>query len=451
VNRFRGDLMPRSHLIKPSLDGSYPIVDYGKGVYVYDKEGKKYLDASSGAVTANIGHGMEEILQAMVYQAKKISFVYRSQFSSEPAEELAEWLDKKTGYPWSFFVNSGSEAVETAIKIAIQHWQEKGQSSKRRILSRWLSYHGITFGALSASGHPLRRERFDAHIGDWPVIEPPYCYECPFQETYPGCGLKCATQLETMINRIGSNNIAAFIAEPIVGAAAGAIAPPDEYYKVIKDICVKYDILFISDEVMTGCGRTGTFLALEQWGVEADIVAIGKGLSAGYSPIAATLASDAVLEPIVHGSKVIMSGHTFSGNPLSSAAALSVLKLIDSERIIDAVKEKGNYLTTLLKKLQDQFSFVGDIRGRGLLIGLEFTSNESMEVDAAFTATIVKKAQQNGLLLYPAGAGIDGRKGAAIIVAPPLTISKSEMEEIYSKLKTVFTLLKKQQEDKEDG
>jgi adenosylmethionine-8-amino-7-oxononanoate aminotransferase len=443
--------MPHSHLIKPYLDDTYPTVDYGKGVYVYDKEGKKYLDASSGAVTANIGHGMEEILQAIVHQAKKIAFVYRSQFINEPAEELAAWLDKKTGYPWSFFVNSGSEAVETAIKIAVQHWQEKGKPAKRRILSRWLSYHGITFGALSASGHPLRRERFDAYIGDWPVIEPPYCYECPFQETYPGCGLKCATQLETMINRIGSDNIAAFIAEPIVGAAAGAIAPPDDYYKVIRDICVKHDILFISDEVMTGCGRTGTFLALEQWGVEADIVALGKGLSAGYSPIAATLASDAVLEPIVHGSKVIMSGHTFSGNPLSSAAALSVLKLIESEGIIGAVKEKGSYLTNLLKKLQGEFSFIGDIRGKGLLIGVEFTSNESVEVDASFTAAVIKKAQQNGLLLYPAGAGIDGRKGSAIIVAPPLTISKSEMDEIYAKLKAVLTLLEKQQEDKQDG
>ncbi|MCA1054534.1 aspartate aminotransferase family protein [Rossellomorea aquimaris] len=435
--------MPHSHLIKPLIGDHYPMIDYGKGVYLYDTTGKEYLDACSGAVTANLGHGMEEIIQSIVEQGSKVAFVYRSQFSNQPAEELAEYLYKKTGYPWSFFVNSGSEAVETAIKIALQHWQEKGKPKKRRILSRWLSYHGITFGALSASGHPHRRERFDSMIGDWPTVEPPYCSNCPFGKSYPSCDLACANQLDTMIERIGGENIAAFIAEPIIGAAGGAITPPGDYYSRIKEICERHEILFISDEVMTGCGRTGTFLALEQWGVQADITAVGKGLSAGYAPIAATLISDRIMEPILEGTRVIMSGHTYSGNPLSSSAALAVLKLIDSENIIDGVEGKGTYLRNLLNKLKNEFSFILEIRGKGLLLGMEFSTFGSAN-GSAVTSSIVNAGVENGVLLYPASAGIDGRRGAAIIISPPLNCSKRELEEIYKRLRATFQSVEKQ-------
>ncbi len=428
--------MPHSHLIKPLIGEYYPTIDYGKGVYLYDTEGREYIDACSGAVTANLGHGMEEILQSIVNQGNKVAFVYRSQFSNQPAEELATFLNEKTGYPWTFFVNSGSEAVETAIKIAIQHWQEQGKPMKRKILSRWLSYHGITFGALSASGHPARRERFDSFLGDWPTIEPPYCLQCPFGKTYPSCHIACASQLEIMINRIGADNIAAFIAEPIIGAAGGAITPPKGYYERIKSICEANDVLFISDEVMTGCGRTGTFLAMDQWGVKADIVAIGKGLSAGYAPIAATLISEKIMDPIIKGSKVIMSGHTFSGNPMSATAALAVLKLIDSERIVDEVDKKGTYLRNLLSKLKNEFPFIYDIRGKGLMLGIEFA-----ERGPRFTSSVVQAGVDNGILLYPAAAGIDGRKGSAIMVAPPLNSSKRELEEMYKRLRKTFQVV----------
>ncbi|XXM74271.1 aspartate aminotransferase family protein [Lysinibacillus sphaericus] len=434
--------MPHSHLIKPLIGDHYPMIDYGKGIYLYDKSGREYVDACSGAVTANLGHGMEEIIQSIVEQGNKVAFVYRSQFSNQPAEDLAAFLHEKTGYPWSFFVNSGSEAVETAIKIALQHWQEKGMPSKRRILSRWLSYHGITFGALSASGHPVRRERFDSVIGDWPAIEPPYCSNCPFGKTYPACGLACAEQLEIMISRIGAENIAAFMAEPIIGAAGGAITPPKDYYLRIKEICDRNNILFISDEVMSGCGRTGTFMALEQWGVEADIAAVGKGLSAGYSPIAATLISDRVMDPILYGTRVVMSGHTYSGNPLSSAAALAVLKLMDSEKIIDGVDSKSTYLTNLLSKLKNEFSFIGEIRGKGLLLGIEFNPIAE-EAGGSFTSSVVSAGVENGILLYPAAAGIDGRKGSAIILAPPLNSSKRELEEIYKRLRSTLQTIEK--------
>ncbi|NMD72256.1 aspartate aminotransferase family protein [Bacillus sp. DNRA2] len=428
--------MEQSYLIKPVLDANYPMIDYGKGVYLYDQAGKKYLDASSGAVTSNIGHGVPEIIEAMKAQAQKVSFVYRSQFTSEPAEALAQKIAQLVGgnLNWSFFVNSGSEATETAMKIAIQYWQEQGKATKTKILSRWVSYHGITMGALSMSGHPLRRNRFIPHLDDCPTINPPYCYRCPYQLRSPECGHQCAHELENAIKRIGKEHIAAFIAEPIIGAAGGAITPPNGYYQVIKDICERNEILFIADEVMTGFGRTGKVLACEHWEVEPDIVALGKGMGAGYATIAATLVSDKVIAPILSGSKLIMSGHTLSANPQACAVSLAVLEYLDTKQIISAVEPKGTYLRNKLMKLMNQFTFIGDIRGKGLMLGMEVVENKftkqpfSRKVQAI--KMLIDLAQTNGLLIYPANAGLDGVNGDAVIIAPPLTITKREIDEL---------------------
>jgi adenosylmethionine-8-amino-7-oxononanoate aminotransferase len=439
----------RSYLIKPLLDENYPMIDYGKGVYLYDLEGKDYLDASSGAVTANIGHGVTEIIEAMKLQAQKVSFVYRSQFTNEPAEKLANKLAALAigDLNYSFFVNSGSEATETAMKIAIQHWQEKGIKTKHKVLSRWVSYHGITLGSLSISGHPGRRERFIPLLEDFPAIHPPYCYRCPFNSYAPHCNFLCANELETVIKRIGSDHIAAFIAEPVIGAAGGAITPPDGYYQRIKDICNQYDILFIADEVMTGFGRTGTMLACEQWGVQPDIVALGKGMGSGYAPIAATLVSDHVIDPILQGSKSIMSGHTLSANPQSCAVALAVIEYLEKNNIIAGVKPKGIDLLKKLKHLQEQYSFIGDVRGLGLLIGLEIVKDkqtkEPFHRKDSITSIIIKSATKHGLLLYPAGSGIDGKNGDAVMIAPPLTITEKEMDELIKRLTSTFFEIEK--------
>lgn len=428
--------MEHSFLIKPILDLEYPVIDNGKGVFLFDQAGKKYLDGSSGAVTANIGHGVSEIIEAMQKQANKVSFVYRSQFTSQPAEELAKKIADLAGHDlnWSFFVNSGSEATETAMKIAIQYWQEQGKGTKTKILSRWVSYHGITMGALSMSGHPGRRARFIPHLEDCPSIHPPYCYRCPYQLQSPGCLNRCATELETVIQRIGKDHIAAFIAEPVIGAAGGAITPPKDYYQVIKDICEKNEILFIADEVMTGFGRTGKVLACEHWNVKPDIVALGKGMGAGYATIAATLVSDEVMAPILLGSKLIMSGHTLSANPQACAVSLAVLEYLEENQIISNVESKGTYLRNKMNKLINQFSFVGDVRGKGLLLGIELVENQSTKQPFArnlqVTKTIIELAQANGLLIYPANAGLDGVNGDAVIIAPPLTITKREIEEL---------------------
>jgi adenosylmethionine-8-amino-7-oxononanoate aminotransferase len=440
--------LEKSFLIKPMLDEEYPVIDYGKGVYLFDIEGKKYLDAASGAVTANIGHGVPEIIEAMNKQAKKVSFVYRSQFTSDAAEKLAQKIATLTpeDLNWCFFVNSGSEATETAMKMAIQYHQEKGTRTKTKVLSRWVSYHGITLGALSMSGHPLRRARFVPLLEELPTIHPPYCYRCPYKLEAPSCNYLCAQELETAINRISAENIAAFIAEPVIGAAGGAISPPKDYYQVIKKICEKHDILFIADEVMTGFGRTGTMLASEQWGITPDIVALGKGMGAGYAPIAAAIASERVMEPILAGTKSVMSGHTLSANPQSCAVALAVVDYLEKNNIIQEVEWKSTYLRNHLEKLKVQFPFIGDVRGKGLLLGIEFVQEQNTKNpfprEASITQKVVSIGREKGLLVYPAGAGIDGVNGDSIIISPPLTITKREIEELVFLLKETFQELK---------
>lgn len=429
----------------------YPTVTHGEGIYLYDKDGKRYIDGSSGAVTTSIGHGVSEIIEAMHEQANKVSFVYRSQFTSEPAEKLAvklnELLNADEDY-WSFFVNSGSEATETAMKIAIQHWQEQGHFKKNKILSRWVSYHGITLGALSMSGHVSRRERFVSILEDYPAVSAPYCYQCSLKKTYPSCQLACANEIETAIKRIGPGQIAAFIAEPIIGAAGGVIIPPDGYYQQVKEICNKYNILFIADEVMTGIGRTGEMFGLHHWGVQADIIALGKGMSAGYTAIAATLASEKVMKPILQGSNSVMSGHTYSANPQSAATALAVLQYIEKYQLVQNVKVQGEYLLQKLLFELGESKIIGDIRGIGLMIGVEFVSDKStkrpFDKKLMITNKIVGKAREKGLLIYPSSAGQEGAHGDAIIISPPFIITKSQMDELVSILKEVVLEIQKE-------
>ncbi|MCY9667335.1 aspartate aminotransferase family protein [Paenibacillus alginolyticus] len=427
--------MTREHLIKPVLDHHYPTIQYGKGVFLYDDQGKAYIDASSGAVTAGIGHGVQEIIDAMLEQAGKVSFVYRSQFTSEPAEKLAKKLsDLAPGQDyWAFFVNSGSEATETAMKIAIQHWQEKGRQGKNKVISRRMSYHGITMGALSMSGHVLRRRRFIPLLEDFPVVVPPYCYRCPLNKTFPDCKLACADDMETAIKRIGAEHIAAFIAEPIIGAAGGAIVPPEGYYKRIKEICDRNEILFIADEVMTGIARTGAMFGMQHYGVEPDLIALGKGMSAGYTPMAAALVKDHVMEPILKGSKSIMSGHTYSANPQSAAVSLAVLAYIEEHQLVRAVELKGSYLLGQMRQMADQIEIVGDVRGQGLLLAMEFVSNRTNKLpfpsELGITSRIIEKSFQKGLLVYPASGAVEG-VGDAIIVAPPFVITEEEMDQL---------------------
>ena len=410
------------HNIQPLLNKTYLKASKATGVYIYDEQGKAYLDGSSGAVTCSLGHSHKEVLKVIKNQLDKLQFVYRSQFASEEAELLATKLFELSpgkSLTHSFFVNSGTEAVETAMKIALQYWQEKGQGNKKRFISRWKSYHGITMGALSLSGHILRRQRFETMLEKYPSLSADL--ENDSIDTQ-------VAEFEKTIETIGASNIAAFIAEPIVGAAGTALTPLAEYYKKFKTVCDQHEILFIADEVMTGLGRTGKWFGLEHWNTQADIVAIGKSLGAGYAPIAATLITDKMLEPIKNGSGLIMSGHTYSGHPLSCAAALRVLQVVEEDNLLSNVNEMGKYIKHSLEALKQENEIIQTVRGKGLLIGVEFDPGVK-----GFQAKLIERCYQNGLLVYPAVGGKEGIDENGILISPPFIISKQEADELLEK------------------
>ncbi len=425
-------------LITPFLDRAYPLAVRGEGSYIYDAEGTAYLDGCSGAVTAAIGHGVDEIVEAMTEQAARICFSYRGQFSNPPAEMLAEELRSQApgDLDWVFFVNSGSEAMETAQKIAVQYWRERLMPTKTIVLGRSLGYHGITLGALSMSGHVVRRRLFAPLLHGFPVVAPPYCYRCPLGRSYPSCGIACADDLEEKVTSIGAHSIAGFAVEPVIGAAGGAIPPPPEYFPRIKEICERHHILLIADEVMTGCGRTGYAHALDHWHVQADLVALGKGLTAGYTPLAATLVSDAVVQTIRDGSGAIMSGHTFSGNPLSCAVALAVCRYMTEHKLVERSRSMEAVLAHRLGELEERHPAVGNVRGMGMLWGAELIADRLTRTpfpsSCQATARLVQAAQDRGLLLYPALAGADSRPGDAVIIAPPLNISETDLDRLIA-------------------
>jgi adenosylmethionine-8-amino-7-oxononanoate aminotransferase len=411
------------HNIQPLLNKAYLKAKSAQGVYVTDEKGKRYLDGSSGAVTCSLGHSHPKIVEAIRQQAGKLQFVYRSQFGSEEAEALATKLynlSPDRAYAHTFFVNSGTEAVETAMKVAMQHFLERGQLNKTQFISRWKSYHGITMGALSLSGHLLRRQRFESSLQKFPGLSADLEND-PVE--------KHEQEFRARIAQIGAKNIAAFVAEPIVGAAGTALTPAADYYPRMKSICHEHDILFIADEVMTGLGRTGKWFGLNHWNESADIVAVGKSLGAGYAPIAATLMADAVLEPIKKGTGLIMSGHTYSGHPLSCATAARVLEVIEEDKLLENVNTQGDYLKANLHALQNRFAFITAVRGKGLMLGLEFDPARK-----GLQAKLVDRCFENGLLIYPSVGGPEGKDENGILITPPFIITRKECDLLLEKL-----------------
>jgi adenosylmethionine-8-amino-7-oxononanoate aminotransferase len=422
-----------THLFANVAGEVLPTVARGEGVWLVDTEGRRYLDGCSGAMTANIGHGNVEIADAIAAQARTIAFTARSFFTSEPAEELAALLAARApeGLDRVFFVSSGSEAVETASKLALQYWRERGRPEKTELISRHTSYHGSTMGALSLSGHPVRRRAWTDVVRPYPRVVAPSCYRCPFDLTFPTCELACANDVARAFREVGPDRVAAVVVEPIVGAAGGAINPPDGYYERVAELCRANDVLLIADEVLTGVHRTGPFLALTHWGVTADLVALGKGLAAGYTPLSAVLISDRVADAITNGSGVFVHGHTHASNPLSAATGLAVLRWCDANGVFERVPVRGAQLGTALSELRQRHQIVGDVRGRGLLWGVELVADRDTKARLpGGAASAVECARRQGLLIYPAGDGtLD-----AFLVAPPLTISESDIEELARRL-----------------
>jgi adenosylmethionine-8-amino-7-oxononanoate aminotransferase len=431
------------------LQKYYPVVERGEGIYLFDRNGKKYIDGSGGAAVVTIGHGVKEITEAMMHQAEKVSFAHSSQFISQAAIDLAAKLVQLAppGLPRVYFLSGGSEAVETAIKMARQYQVERGKPSKYKVISRWTSYHGNTLGALALSGHTGRRHFYLPLLQHTPHIQPAYCYRCPFGLKPESCALECAIDLERTILYEGPDSISAFIAEPIVGATAGVLVPRPGYFQKIREICDRYDILFIADEVMTGVGRTGKNFGIDHWQVVPDMIVAAKGLSSGYTPIAAVIVREEIYQTIKEGSGAFIHGHTYSQNPLSCAIAGAVIDYLLKHNLISRAAQMGEYFLTALRSLHHH-NFVGDIRGKGLFAGIEFVrdknTKEPFPPQKKLNTIIGQRAFEKGLITYPGGGGVDGLKGDHLLLAPPFIITHEQINEMVAILDETFKEVSKE-------
>ncbi len=431
------------HVFYRNLRKFYPTVDRGEGIYIYDTQGKQYIDGSGGAAVVGIGHGVEEVTEAMIQQAKKISFSHGSQFTSQAAIDLASKLANLSpkGLDRVYFLSGGSEAVETAVKMARQYQVERGKPEKYKVISRWTSYHGNTLGALALSGHTGRRRYYIPLIQHTPHIAPAYCYRCPFGLDPERCDLECALDLEKTILYEGPDSVSAFVAEPIVGATAGALVPKDGYFQKVREICDHYDILLIVDEVMTGIGRTGKNFGIDHWGVTPDMIVVGKGLSSGYTPIFVVIVREEIHRTIQRGSGAFVHGHTYNQNPLSCAVANAVIDYLLKHDLISRSANMGETFISALQSLRHH-PMVGDVRGKGLFAGIEFVKDqrtrEPFDAKLRLNVLIGNRAFEKGLITYPGGGGADGIRGDHLLLAPPFIITEEEIGRMVSILDETF-------------
>jgi adenosylmethionine-8-amino-7-oxononanoate aminotransferase len=427
----------KTSLLKQVIDKHYPTVSHGSGIYLYDTEGREYIDGSSGAMTANIGHGVAEMGVVMKEQSDKIAFTFRHQFTNEPAEQLAAKIAELApgDLNWVSFLNSGSEASEHAIRIALQYWREKGRPGKVKVLSRHASYHGMTMGALSMSGHATRRTDYGTLLHPFPSVPPAYCYRCPWGKRPESCALECAAAWEAAIVDAGVDTVAAVIAEPIVGAAGGVLIPPKAYFATLRNICDRLGVLLIIDEVITGLGRTGSWFACADENIVPDLVLIGKGTSAGYTPMAAVILRDPVVEEMRAGSGTAPIGHTLSANPVSAAVCLAVIQYMEQYDLLRNSRERGGELRAALEAMASRYTHVADVRGRGLLLGFEFVldkeSRSAPPADLNISGQFVDACLAEGLVVYPAGVA---PLNNSIIVCPPLVITAAEVQKLLRRL-----------------
>ncbi len=434
--------MPTSGLFSRNLKKTFPIAVRGEGCWIVDESGRRFLDAAGQAAVVSIGHGIAEIGQAMAEQSGKMAFAHTSQFHTEPAERLAARLLALAPANFRnggrvYFTSGGSEATETAIKLVRQYHVETGQPERYRVVSRRQSYHGSTLGAMAVSGNVARRAPYTPLMPEWGHIAPCFCYRCPFEKTFPECELACAEDLETFVREHQTETAAAFIFEPVVGATLGAAVPPEGYVARIAEICRKHGILLIADEVMTGMGRTGKPFAVQHWGIEPDLILVGKGVASGYAPLGGVLASARVVEAIGGGSGAFMHGFTYQAHPVCTAAGNAVLDYLETHRLFERVNTAGKNLREALVPLE-KHPHVGDIRGMGLLFGVEFLKDKAAREPFMKSDNIAEKIRQaamdEGVLTYPTQGCVDGHRGDHLLLAPPFTISEEECALVGSAL-----------------
>ena len=434
-----------SSVFPRALGRRLPSAVRAKRSRIWDADGKSYLDAAGGAVVVGVGHGADEVIRAMQDQARRVAYVHGTQLTSPALEEyasaLAELLPMVGArvYP----VSGGSEAVETAFKMARAYHLARGEPARHKIIAREGSYHGNSRGALDASGREPLRRPYLPWLGQAVHVSAPYGYRCPFPSHPEGCGAKHAADLEETIQREGPENVACFIAEPVVGAALGAVVPPDDYWPAIAEICDRHGILLIADEVMTGFGRTGAWFASEHWDLRPDILVAGKGASSGYWPLGLAVASGEVFD--VLASTGFVHGFTFSHSAVGASVGLAVLRTIREQGLVEASRSKGERLVKELSSALAEEANVGDIRGMGLMVAVELVEDRGTKApfprSSLATERVVAAAMDAGLLLYPSTGCADGTNGDLVMMGPPFVISDEELDEAVSKTRTAISTL----------
>src|SRR3954463_15220029 len=434
----------RSRVLHRSLRDTPPRAAGGDGVWLIAQDGRRILDGSGGAAVSCLGHQHPRVIDAITRQAAKLAYAHTSFFSSEPAEQLAERLvgDEPGGLGYAYLVSGGSEAIEASIKLARQYFLECGEPQRQRFIARRQSYHGNTLGALAAGGNAWRREPYAPLLSSaFSHVTPAFAYrEKRDDESEADFVARLAAELEAEFQRLGPDTVAAFIAEPVVGATAGCVPPPEGYFRAVREICDRHGALLILDEVMCGMGRTGTLHAWEQEDITPDIQAVAKGLGGGYQPIGAMLASSAIIDTIRSGSGAFQHGHTYLAHPLACAAALAVQDVIREDRLLDRVKERGKQLEQRLTERFGNHRHIGDIRGRGLFWAIELVADRagrtSFDPALKLNQKIKAEAFANGLGCYPGGGTVDGVRGDHVLLAPPYIASPEEIDLIVDKLGT---------------
>jgi adenosylmethionine-8-amino-7-oxononanoate aminotransferase len=430
-----------SHVFGRHTKWHFPVAVRGEGIHIYDSTGKRYVDASGGAAVSCLGHGNREIKEAITAQLDRLDYAHTGFFTNEPQEALADALiaEAPPGLTRAFFISGGSEATEAALKLARQYYLEIGQPQRRHVVSRWFSYHGNTLGALSAGGNIARREAYAPLLVEMRHISPCFAYRGKRDgESDEAYGRRVADELEATILELGADSVCAFIAETVVGATIGAVPAVAGYFRRIREICDRYGVLLILDEVMCGMGRCGSLYACSEEGIVPDILTMAKGLGAGYQPIGAMLVAEKIFQAIAAGSGAFMHGHTYMGHPVACAAALAVQRIIKRDGLIENVRRQGRVLERALLERFGNHRHVGDIRGRGLFWAIELVEDRASK--AAFSPKrqlnlrIKEAALERGLICYPMGGTVDGKAGDHVILAPPFNAEARQIEEIVALL-----------------
>ena len=430
-----------TRILHRSIGPELPHAVAAEGIWITDAEGRRYIDGSGGAAVTSLGHGNAEVLDAMRAQMDAVAYAHTSFFTTDVAESLADRLIglAPDGLDYVYLVSGGSEAVEAALKMARQYFVEIGQPQRRHIIARRQSYHGNTIGALATGGNEWRRKQFQPILPETHHVAPCYPYrDMREDETPEAYGARLAAELEQKILDLGADQVIAFVAEPVVGATLGAVPAVPGYFKAIREVCDRYGVLLILDEVMCGMGRTGTIFAFEQEGIVPDIVTIAKGLGGGYQPIGGLLLSDKIYQAFAQGSGLFQHGHTYLGHPIAAAAADKVVEIMARPGLMDNVNAMGQRLQDGLEAALGQHPHVGDIRGRGLFRGIELVADRGSKAVLDPTlkthAKIKKAAMARGLMSYPMGGTIDGVRGDHILLAPPYIISAEEVDLIVDRI-----------------